>query len=370
MKLSGNASFRGEGGPVLAIVEGEPDCLLLRPLNGSDPRMLRLSISSAIHESDADVSLDREFGYLAPGDIVRLSPRTRQIRVLYRKNSRHNTLFFTERCNSRCVMCSQPPREVDDSYLIDEILTAIPWMARETPELGITGGEPTLLGQRLVDVIEATERNLPATALHVLSNGRLLARLAFAEQIAQAHHHDLMFGIPLYSDIASEHDFVVQAKGAYEETVYGILNLARVDVRIEIRIVIHRYTYARLAQTAGFIARNLPFVSQVVLMGLEPVGFAKSNLDALWIDPLDYQEQLSEAVQSLDDAGIPVFIYNHPLCVLPKHLHRFSRKSISDWKNIYLPPCECCAEQKHCGGLFASAARRQLNRLPIAGHST
>jgi len=106
-----------------------------------------------------------------------------------------------------------------------------------------------------------------------------------------------MIGIPLYSDVASKHDFVVQAEGAFDETVRGIMNLERCDQRVEIRVVIHKQTFERLPQTARFIARNIPFVAQVALMGLEMMGFTKTNLDALWIDPADYQSQLSRGSQ-------------------------------------------------------------------------
>jgi MoaA/NifB/PqqE/SkfB family radical SAM enzyme len=43
-----------------------------------------------------------------------------------------------------------------------------------------------------------------------------------------------MLGIPIYSDVDSEHDYVVQAKGAFEETVSGLHNLARYNVAVEI----------------------------------------------------------------------------------------------------------------------------------------
>ena len=74
-----------------------------------------------------------------------------------------------------------------------------------------------------------------------------------------------MFGIPLYSDIASKHDFVVQAKGAYDETI-GILNLKAYNQKVEIRVVLHQKTYERLPQLALFIVRNLQFVDHVALM--------------------------------------------------------------------------------------------------------
>src|SRR5205085_8726979 len=130
-----------------------------------------------------EIGLPNDLDYLRTGDVVRVNPMAGEIRVLYRRNSRHNILFFTERCNSRCLMCSQPPRDVDDGYLIDEILKTIPLMAADTPELCITGGEPTLLGSRLLDVIRATKESLPNTSLHMLSNGRAFSAFERAREL-------------------------------------------------------------------------------------------------------------------------------------------------------------------------------------------
>ena len=144
-----------------------------------------------------EISIPKDLGYLRPGDIVRVNRDVGEIRVLYRRSSPHNILFFTERCNSRCLMCSQPPRAVNDDYLIEDILEAIPLMSPNTPEICITGGEPTLLGERFLAVVEATKRWLPNTSLHVLSNGRLFS-IKFARQIAAIRHPNLMIGIPLF----------------------------------------------------------------------------------------------------------------------------------------------------------------------------
>ena len=135
---------------------------------------------------------------------------------------------------------------------------------------------------------------------------------------------------------------LVQADGAYDETIRGILNLKRCSVRVEIRVVIHRHTYARLPALARFIARNLQFVDHVALMGLELMGFAKSNLEDLWIDPVEYQRELREATVALSMAHIRTSIYNHQLCVLDPDIRRFAVRSISDWKNEYMPECNGC----------------------------
>ncbi len=302
------------------------------------------------------IRLPESLGYLDVGDVVRVNPHAGEIRVLYRKSSRSNSVLLTERCNSRCVMCSQPPRDVDDGYLVDDLLESIPLMSRETRELGISGGEPTLLGERLIEVIALAKSRLPTTALHILSNARGLQSLAYARRIASVQHPDMMFGIPVYADNAVDHDYVVQARGAFNETVLGLLNLARVGVRTEIRVVLHRETFRRLPQLARFITRNLPFAHHVALMGLELMGFAKTNAKALWMDPRDYGSQLTEAVDMLDALGIRPVIYNLPLCVLPPTLWRYSVQSISDWKNVFASECTKCSYREQCGGMFASSA--------------
>jgi His-Xaa-Ser system radical SAM maturase HxsC len=313
------------------------------------------------------VVLPKVLVYLASGDIVRVIPRTGEVAVLYRRGSRFNSILVTERCNSNCVMCSQPPKAGDDSYLLHAYLEAIPLMARETAELGITGGEPTLLGERLLDLVRACGAHLPRTALHMLSNGRLFNYLSLCQRLAAVGHGDLMIGIPLYSDIGSQHDYVVQAQGAFDQTVRGIMNLARCGLRVEVRVVLHRQTIGRLPQLARFIARNFPFVEHVALMGLEMMGYVRMNLEALWIDPADYQEQLAEAVDELVSGHMNVSIYNHQLCVLSRELWPYARKSISDWKNEYLPVCDGCGAREDCGGFFSSASVRHSDRIrPVA----
>src|SRR5205823_4118215 len=124
--------------------------------------------------------LGEEMRYLADGDVVRVDPRRSHLAALYRKTAGTNSLLVTERCDNYCVMCSQPPKTADDSWLIDELREVVPLMSIDTREIGITGGEPALLGERLVELVELLKRQLPHTAVHILSNGRRFSDQAFA----------------------------------------------------------------------------------------------------------------------------------------------------------------------------------------------
>jgi His-Xaa-Ser system radical SAM maturase HxsC len=298
-----------------------------------------------------------EFEYLAEGDVVAVDP-SGFVRTLYRKASPHNFILVTDQCNSFCLMCSQPPKQVDDFDRIGEHLRLIDLIDPETRELGITGGEPTLFNDDFLRLVGHCKERLPNTALHVLTNGRLFYYREFARRLGDVAHPDLVLGIPVYSDVDSEHDYVVQAKGAFEETVLGLQHLGRYDVPVEVRVVVHRQTYRRLPRLAEFVARNFPFAAHVALMGMEMFGFVHRNFDELWIDPHDYQRELLEAAEILTFAGLYTSVYNHQLCVLERKLWPLARRSISDWKNIYLAECERCALRDECGGLFQSAAKK------------
>jgi His-Xaa-Ser system radical SAM maturase HxsC len=302
--------------------------------------------------------------HIQDGDVLRLDFRRGYVRSLYRVGSPHNVIFATDRCNSNCLMCSQPPKESDESGLVAEHLRLIQLIPPTTRVLGITGGEPTLLGDGLLRVIAACRERLPVTKLHMLTNGRRFSYRSFAADLASVGHPDLTLGVPLYSDDAAVHDYVVQAEGAFEQTMVGLHNLARYKQRVEIRIVVHRQTYERLPKLAEFIYRNCPFTAHVALMGLELMGYTKTNLKELWIDPVEYQPQLEAAVDSLVWGGMNVSIYNHQLCVIPRRLWPYARKSISDFKNIYLDECQRCSVRDQCGGLFKSG--EQIHSKHIA----
>ena len=289
---------------------------------------------------------------LNAGDIVRLTPEGK-IDVLYEIESPHNVLFVTEQCNCSCLMCPQYTTRNKTDYT-EEVLALIRLIPQKTRLLGITGGEPTLLGNNLFRIIESCKQILPKTALHLLSNGIKFADFEFAKNFALIGHPDIQIGIPLYADTDTEHNYIVQTNGFYK-TLKGIQNLALFKQKVEIRVVITALNYHRLPKLAEFIYQNLPFVVHIAFMGMETKELAKKNLDEVWIDPYEYQSYLSEAVEILSLRKMNVSIYNHQLCVLPKILWPYSRKSISTWKNIYLPECKQCRKIDFCGGFFESS---------------
>ena len=307
------------------------------------------------------ISVSTKFDYLSDGDIIGFHPKSGEFRILYRRSSKHNSFLVTDRCNHYCLMCSQPPKLVDDRWILEEIRAALPLVSKDTESLCFTGGEALLDWREFIEVLTPCRDELPNTVIHVLSNGRAFARDAVVEAWAALQHPELTVGIPLYSAVDYVHDYVVQARGAFDETVLGILKLKDKGQRIEVRVVLHAITAPRIVETSRWLARNLPFVNHVALMGLEYTGFAIANSDELWIDPVDYQTELAESVKVLASAGLNVSVYNLQRCVLDQRVWPYAVQSISDWKNGYVQECERCVERGRCGGFFTSG-RPRLSR--------
>jgi His-Xaa-Ser system radical SAM maturase HxsC len=304
------------------------------------------------------VTVPLKYSYLADGDVLGFDHSSGKFRTLFRQNSAHNSFLVTERCNNYCLMCSQPPKDVDDRWILREIKESIALIDPATHALTFTGGETLSDWKDFIAVLKDCRDRLPTTAIQVLTNGRAFANSEIVDAWKQIGHPHLMAAIPVYSSVDHVHDHVVQAKGAFDETVLGILKLKDRGQRVEIRIVLHALTAPIIEDTGRWIARNLPFVDHVALMGLENTGFAVANDAILWMDPVDYGDALARAVDHLSAAGVHVSIYNLPKCVLPKSVWPHALQSISDWKNGFVNECDQCVEKNSCCGFFTTGRPR------------
>lgn len=298
-----------------------------------------------------------EFGasaeVLMPGDVVRVAEGARKVHVCFRASDRHHTLFVTNQCNSRCLMCSQPPTAQDDAWLFDEAMEIVSLVEEAPSVVGITGGEPTLHPLRLRALLDFIHARWPSTQVEILTNARRLGD----QEVSSLLLEGLPAGrtrwlTPLYGACDEVHDFVVQSPGAFDETVAGLLNLQRHRQQVQLRTVLIRPVVDQLSDWAEFVGRNLPFVETVALMATEPIGFALANEDMSLVDASEFAPALMVATELLSSYRLRPVLMNMPLCKLPEKLRPLAAMSISDWKNSYAPECNGCALQPRCAGFF------------------
>ena len=273
-------------------------------------------------------------------------------------NSNDNTLFVTGQCNNHCLMCCQPPTKKNDiDLLFEKNFELIKNAPKKLPVIGISGGEPTMSEQHFFELISMIRQHLPDTIIHILTNGRQFADEYYAEKLKSIGGDNLLLGIPIHSDSSIIHDEITTVKNSFNETIIGLYNLAAYGIPVELRIVINKLNYKRLLQLSDFIFRNLAFVNCVSFMAMEYIGFAVKNTQQVWIEPIEYIQNIKEATLNLSTWGIDVSIFNLPLCLLPEELHIFAHKSISDWKNCYIGICQNCVKKDECCGLFSTSIR-------------
>ena len=294
-----------------------------------------------------------ESNELQCGDVISPHKNGESAVVLYRESDVHHSLFLTNRCNSYCLMCSQPPTPQDDSWLIAEAIDVISHI-RNSPEcIGLTGGEPLLLGKDLRRILDALFEQHPQTFVDVLTNARLLSRNQVQQELLTGLGGKVSWLVPLYGHADFLHDFIVQSVGAFEETVAGLLALQESKQAIQLRIVLIEPVLQVLPELCAFIGRNLPFVREVALMACEPTGFALANRNHCEVDLTEWKSTLEEGTQALQRHRVPCILMNAPLCALPRSLWPFAQRSISDWKNVYASECDGCGVRGKCSGLFA-----------------
>ena len=294
---------------------------------------------------------------LEEDDVVHVDPDNKKITVLYRRSSNSNSLYVTDRCNSHCLMCPQPPKDEDgmSCVVLEKIIKALP---DDVSELGITGGEPSLLEEELVSLLSKIFSKNDGCRVHILTNARKFSDSKFVEKFHPAWAKNLTFGVPLYSSNPEKHDYIVQARGAFHQTLRGVLNLQKAGFGIEIRTVINKQTVDGLLDLGTFIYRSLPFTFHVALMGMEELGYVKKNRELLLLNIYEKKDIILKVCNYLFQRGVNISLYNVPLCHVDQALHRFCRQSISDFKVAFNEECQLCRKKTLCSGVFHYQVRR------------
>ena len=227
-------------------------------------------------------------------------PDRNKASVLFRESDVHHSLFLTNRCNSYCLMCSQPPTRHNDDWLVEHAIEIVRHARVAPAVIGISGGEPLLAAAGLRRVFAALDEFWPDTKIEVLTNGRLIHQAEVKQVLFNEAPTNVRWLVPLYGHADFLHDFVVQSPGAFDETLEGLLTLQALNQPIQLRIVLIEPVLGTLDELCRFIGQNLPFVECVALMVCEPTGFALANRDFCELDLLDAGPMLDRASRILD----------------------------------------------------------------------
>jgi len=239
-------------------------------------------------------------------------------------------------------------------YLFENLKKA--WVNRKfepNDSLCFTGGEPTIHPD-FFKIINWFHTRYPKNSIAIASNGRMFSYQGFTKNLFKINN--LLLEIAVHSSDEKTHDFITRTKGSFKQTIEGIHNILRLkndSQKIEIRIIITKFTYKNLDKILAFIKNefNIRQIRDIVLIFLEMEGQAKDNLNIVGITYEEVIKSLPQTVNKWASCFDDLRLYHFPLCVLPPELWPYAWRTLRAEEIMFLPRCNKCFLKKYCLGI-------------------
>jgi His-Xaa-Ser system radical SAM maturase HxsC len=297
---------------------------------------------------------------LENGDVVSIESGGETVNLLHDSRLKEAFVVVNQRCNCNCIMCpdSESQRRRDPYLSVRDLTALVSLLPDDLQHLTVTGGEPTIVPERLFAVLR--QRALRPYDSHclLLTNGRMCCYSDFAEELAAALGGRSTVSVPVHGPDAALHDEITRVQGSFDQTIAGIHNLLALGVSTEIRVVVSQQNYDRSQEIAHFVASTFPEVQRAIFVTLEMMGNAAKNRSQVWVNYEVLRGPVVRAAAILLAARVPVVFYNFPLCHLPKDFRALAQQSISAHKVAFPVECSACVLMKSCCGFFSSTLRQ------------
>lgn len=274
-------------------------------------------------------------------------------------------------CNNHCLFCAQGrKREKAPALARDDLRRALEQGRATADRLVFTGGEPTIR-RDLADLV-AEARALGYRSIQIQTNGRMLAYRGLCEALIAAGATE--FSPALHGHVATLHDALVGASGAFAQTVAGVRNLVALGVPVLTNTVVVRANLPHLTEITEMLC-DLG-VSQFQLAYVHPVGTAIENFDAVVPRPREIVAPIRAALDVGRRRGVTCMTEAVPLCLLhdrewaaaeaiiPRTVV-FDLGAVVDFEayrhtegKAKGPPCERCSRRDRCEGPWREVPER------------
>jgi len=252
-----------------------------------------------------------------------------------------------ETCDNRCLFCCREGLDDDDDDDEPGPLVGRLAAAREiADEVTLVGGEPTLLGDGLVDAV-ASARALGFRRVGLQSHGRHLADATPAGPLARLVDAGLTdVQLSIHGDGAAVHDHHVGVAGAWDRVMQALAALRGRSVQVAVVTVLTRSNFRNLQRLPEWLrARGVDAWALVVP---RVSGGGRWRFEQV-IPRLGMA--IPHALRAVD-AGrrrrLPSWIVGAPQCLLGP----YRRWSLAEPEpRGYAPGCRGCPAQASCAGI-------------------
>lgn len=206
-------------------------------------------------------------------------------------------------CNNNCVHCiivdqrrGALEKRGNETRTYSEIVEKLNIAKNEGYNTVVfTGGEPTIR-KDFISLLEYASKI--GMSISVQSNGRRFSDAEFAK-IASKYIDNVI--IALHGDKEELHDKITQVRGSFKETVEGIKNLGRYNIKVSIKMVLSKINYQHMLGTVKlaeklkclYINIAFPHANENMLKQYNQLVPTYSEISQYVIDVVEYVKEFS-----------------------------------------------------------------------------
>ncbi len=214
-------------------------------------------------------------------------------------------------CNNNCLFCVVADKRGFADSSTAEAKKQLE-LAHENGAQGVvlTGGEVTI--RRDIFEIVSHAKSLGFEIIQIQTNGRMLSSKEFCSKIISAGATE--FSPALHGHVADLHDYLVQSKNAFAQTVNGIKNLKSLDAYVITNSVVTRPNHHYLPELVRLLLELN--VDQFQLAFVHANGNAHSNFDHIVPSASIAAEYMKRALDIAKGSGKKMMVEAMPFCLM------------------------------------------------------
>lgn len=260
------------------------------------------------------------------------------------------------KCNNRCVMCTNPKdfweSDIYTQEFLEKRLLDLKKELKENDSILLTGGEPTI-HPKFLEILRFIREHYPQHHIDLLSNGRRFFYTEFATEVMKIS--GLTVAVALHGFNSRTHERITRSPGSFQQTLVGIKNILNfkspgLGQLVEIRVVIHKLNYRDLTKILKLIKKEFGQADRVVLIFLEVEGRGSDNFAKVGLTYAKFKPYL-EKIYPFFGKFNELRLYHFPLCVLPPKFWSYTWRTLPQHEVDFLPSCEKCSYKNYCLGI-------------------
>ena len=267
-----------------------------------------------------------------------------QQKILKKIGINSSFLYLDGTCGNKCIFClSKNDLHYSDPFKSERLIEKNKDLKNN--KLCIIGNDP-LLHPDIVTIVESARR-FHFKKIEIMTSGEVLADKGFTKKLIDSGVSS--FSLPLYSDIAQIHDFIVGLKGSHPKVLKGVENVLNNKGKVFIHSNLLKQNLDYLKKLEGFVKNVLgsPFV-------ILPVRPKSSNLPYEDLVP-----SYNDIVMKLEGVSS---LMAFPLCIIKQVQENIFKdeSEIADSMKLYVldqkffkpQKCRRCTNYLKCVGIF------------------